>query len=200
MGNVIKSKRKPSQFEASHNLIKVRDEITKLVMEDFGFSVEKANARRDKFLERFKGNSNIDNLIARYDMRTESFDKWFIQYESETIIKLLQEITNEFVVGNSIYPSETPIRLFEFAERRNHLTKAIALCYVLKSEVEYVIRVLPVDVNKFEHYAEIIDKQILLFKGVKKSDNKLLKSSDAPLKSLLSNLEHIVRNLLTDNR
>ena len=63
----------------------------------------------------------------------------------------------------------------EFCERRKHVDEAIAQCYVLKQELQYIIRTLPVDLNKYERFAVEIDKQIALYKGVRQSDNRLLK-------------------------
>ena len=40
----------------------------------------------------------------------------------------------------------------------------------------YVIRTLPVDLNKYYHYEKAIDLQIALYKGVRQADNKFLKS------------------------
>ena len=55
------------------------------------------------------------------------------------------------------------------------MDEAIAQCYVLKQELQYIIRTLPVDLNKYERFAVDIDKQIALYKGVRQSDNRLLK-------------------------
>jgi hypothetical protein len=63
----------------------------------------------------------------------------------------------------------------EFCERRKHIDEAIAQCYVLKQELQYIIRTLPVDLNKYERFAAAIDKQIALYKGVRQADNRLLR-------------------------
>ena len=55
------------------------------------------------------------------------------------------------------------------------MNRAIGYCYTLKQELNYIIRTLPVDLNKFERFAEAIDKQIALYKGVRQSDNRLIK-------------------------
>ena len=62
----------------------------------------------------------------------------------------------------------------EYCQRRKHLNEAIALCYALKQEIQYVIRTLPVDINKYKLYDNLINKQIALFKGVRKADNRFL--------------------------
>ena len=63
----------------------------------------------------------------------------------------------------------------EYCERRKHINEAIAGCYVLKQELNYVIRTLPVDINKFKRFSELIDEQIALYKGVRQKDNRFLK-------------------------
>lgn len=78
-------------------------------------------------------------------------------------------------MANSIYPSETHAKLLEFLTRRFYMNKAIGLCYSLKQEIQYVIRTLPVDINKYERFAIEIDKQIALYKGVRLADNRLIK-------------------------
>ena len=117
-------------------------------------------------------------MLARWQTKSDSFTRWFIDNEGKIILDLLREIEREFTLGNSIYPSVTPARLFEFIERRKHMNRAIGLCYTLKQEMNYVIRTLPVDLNRFTHFAEEIDKQIALYKGVRQADNRLLKGAD----------------------
>ena len=113
--------------------------------------------------------------MARYKKKCDSFNKWFIDKECDVVLKILQKIDSEFTAGNSIYPSETPAKIMEFCERRKHVDEAIAQCYVLKQELNYIIRTLPVDLNKYERFSIEIDKQIALYKGVRQSDNRLLK-------------------------
>ena len=175
MSNVVKSKRKKTRFEADHNMIKLRDEVTKLCVTDFGFSVEKAKNRRDHFAKSHENLDNLDEVLARYDKKIDSFDKWFIDEEARAILSILRELTKEFTLGNSIYPNNGISKLFEYLERRKHMTRAIGLCYTLQHEIQYVIRILPVDKNKYKRFSEMIEKQVALIKGVRKADNRFLK-------------------------
>ena len=43
--SVLKSKRKPSQFEVFHQLMKVRQEVTNLLLQNFGYDLERAEKR-----------------------------------------------------------------------------------------------------------------------------------------------------------
>ena len=172
---VPKGKRKESKFEAQHHFIRLRSEVTTLMLLDFGFSEEKYLKTIERYREIHKAAQNADEVVARYKKKCDSFNKWFIDKECDVVLKILQKIDSEFTAGNSIYPSETPAKIMEFCERRKHVDEAIAQCYVLKQELNYIIRTLPVDLNKYERFSIEIDKQIALYKGVRQSDNRLLK-------------------------
>ena len=60
----------------------------------------------------------------------------------------------------------------ELIERRIHQYKAIGQCYRLTQELQYAIETLPVDMNKYTRFADMIQVEIDLIKGWRKSDNK----------------------------
>jgi hypothetical protein len=61
MSNVPKSRRKETKFEAQHQFIKLRREVTSLMLNNFGFSYDKA----EKDLERFRqSHSKMENVNA----------------------------------------------------------------------------------------------------------------------------------------
>lgn len=173
--SVPKGRRTQSRFEASHHYFRLRDEVTKLILEDFGFSEEKYQKEIERFREWHRNDPNIEEQTARMQKRSEAFRKWFIDEEGRAILQLLRNIEREFTTGNSIYPSDTPARLLEFLTRRQHINRAIGLCYTLKQEIQYAIRTLPVDINKYERFAVAIDEQIALYKGVRQADNRLIR-------------------------
>lgn len=175
MSNVVRSKRKPTRFEAEHHLKKLRDDITKLCINDFGYSLDKCRERRARYETQHKDVSDLDKIMKRYDKKLESFDRWFIDDECAVLVQLLRNIDKYFTLGNSIYPSDNIAGFAEYLKRREHITTAISLCYVLKHEINYIIRTLPVDNNKYQHISADVDKQIQLFKGVRKADNRFLK-------------------------
>ncbi len=173
--SVPKGKRKESKFEAQHHFYRLRADTTNLMLLDFGFSEEKYRKSIERYRETHANAENVDEVVARYQKKCDSFKKWFIDRECSAVLEALQRIGSEFTIGNSIYPSETPAKVMEFCERRKHMDEAIAQCYVLKQELQYIISTLPVDINKYERVAVEIDRQIALYKGVRQSDNRLLK-------------------------
>lgn len=181
--SVPKGKRKESRFEAQHHFYRLRADVTNLMLLDFGFSEEKYRKHIERYQETHAQAENVDEVVARYQKKCDSFKKWFIDRECDAVLKILRRIESEFTAGNSIYPSETPAKVMEFCERRKHIDEAIAQCYVLKQELQYVISSLPVNINKYERLSVDIDKQIALYKGVRQSDNRLLKQKPNNAKS-----------------
>ena len=169
------SKRNESRFEAQHHFINLRNEITRLMLNDFGYSEEKYEKQIEKYKETHAKDPKCDEVVARWTKKCESFNRWFIDQECEAVLSIMRAIESEFTFGNSIYPSDTPAKIQEFCERRKHIDNAIAQCYVLKQELNYIIRTLPVDLNKFARFAKAIDRQVALYKGVRTADNRLIK-------------------------
>lgn len=169
--SVLKSKRKPSQFEVFHHLYKLRRNITDLLLRDFGHSFEKAEKRLQK---RFGGKAYedlTDNEKAQYDRlqkRWTAFDEWFVVDERTVIVDCLREITKHVFIANSIYPTCWE----ELAQRRIHQDEALGQCYRLAQELQYAIETLPVDVNTYTQFGKEIQTEINLIKGWRKSDNK----------------------------
>ena len=168
--SVLKSKRKPSQFEVFHQLTKLRKDITDLLLRDFGFDTAKAEKRLEK---RFgKPFEELDEkqqaTYTRQKRRWDAFDEWFIEDERKTIVNCLRAITREVYIANSIYPTVQE----ELTERRLHQDRAIGLCYTLTQELQYAIETLPVDVNQYLRFGEMIQAEVNLIKGWRKSDNK----------------------------
>ena len=174
--SVPKGRRQESRFEARHHFYKLRDEVTAMILNDFGYSEEKYRKKMEKYRHDHRNDANIEDIVDRWERKNQSFKKWYIDEEARAILQILREIEEEFTIGNSIFPSDTPSKLPEFLTRRQHMNQAIGLCYMLKQEIQYVIRTLPVDMNKYERFAELIDEQIALYKGVRQADNRLIKA------------------------
>lgn len=169
--SVLKSKRKVSQFEVFHHLYKTRKEITDLLLRDFGYDFERAEKRLEKVFGGKPYDALTDEEKNRYDSlkkKNEAFDEWFIADERQVIVDCLRSITESVFVANSIYPMYPE----ELVERRVHQDRAIGQCYRLTQELQYAIETLPVDIDKYLRFGELIQTEINLIKGWRKSDNK----------------------------
>ena len=183
--SVPKGRRKQSRFEAQHHFYRLRQDVTDLILNDFGFSPEKYMKQMAKYRDSHINISNADEVLERWQHKSATFIRWFIDDEGKVILDLLRDIERNFTMGNSIYPSETPSKLFEFLERRKYINRAIGLCYTLKQEINYILRTLPVDFNKYERFDTSINEQIALYKGVRQSDNRLLKPKNGTLPGIM---------------
>ncbi len=169
--SVLKSKRRESQFEVFHHFYKTRKEITDLLLRDFGYDSKKA---KDKVFKAF-GNRGFAEMtpkeVLRFsdiEARNNAFDSWFVDNERQAVMDCLRKIGEEIFVANSIYPT----CMEELIERRIHQDRAIGQCYRLMQELQYTIDILPVDINKYTRFAELIQTEINLLKGWRKADNK----------------------------
>ena len=86
--SVIVKRRKKSKFEVYDHWYNLRKELTDLLLRDFGYSFEKAEARLNK---RFgnKPFEEMDETTKEHYLKTkkryEAFDEWFIVDEREKI-------------------------------------------------------------------------------------------------------------------
>lgn len=171
--SVIKNKRSLSDLEFFHNAIKLRKEMTDLLLRDFGvkarnrdvnvlpkkYSMDKEDG--DKFLE----------LCEKYKITTmlESYPDWLVREFRETILSNLRQLMKNITSANTIYP----VCMAEYEERRLCQNRAIANCETLLQEMVYVMTIMPVDADKYMKYVDYIQREIALLKGWRKSDNKI---------------------------
>lgn len=194
--SVPKGRRKLSRFEALHNFYKLRDAVTDLMLRDFGFSEEKYRETIEWYRRSHESAEDVDAVVARYEKKCEAFNKWFIDKECDAVLEILRTIENEFTLANSVYPSETPAKLAEFITRRHHMNNAIGSCYMLKQEINYIIRTLPVDMNKYERFDEEINHQIKLYKGVRQADNRFLKTKKPEDSNLIREIAGAIEKVM----
>ena len=115
----------------------------------------------------------LKSILTKYRMDSSVIDEypeWLINDFRNTIIIILRNLRMNIRMGNSIYVTTKA----EFDERRNCWNRAIGSCQQLLEEMQFVIETLPVDAEKYMRYVGMIEKEIKLLKGVRKSDNKIL--------------------------
>ncbi|GHT54121.1 hypothetical protein FACS1894106_5330 [Spirochaetia bacterium] len=71
--------------------------------------------------------------------------------------------------ANTIFPTNET----EIQERRSHQNSAIVACEQLLQELLYCEDVIPVKASKFMPYIEMIEFEIRLLKGWRKSNTKI---------------------------
>jgi len=152
--SVLKNKRGLSKLEFYHNARRMRREITKLVLRDFGIHSRGVKFKEDTGSQQPEG--FYDELIAEF---------------SRNVRLLLRNIMWNIRAGNTIYP----VNAAELSERRIYQDRAIIACEQLIDEIQYCEDVIPVKVSKFIPYIEQIEFELKLLKGWRKANNKIEK-------------------------
>lgn len=170
--SVVKSKRSKSRLEVIHNYYKLREQMTFVLFNDFGYSRKKAAARLSHkyFLNQPRGDLTEPEKIIYDDMldRSDEIFKEFVERERAYLAKLLQELGTHLVSANGIYMTIPE----EAVERRLEQDKAISACYSIVAEFNCVLRTLPVSASKYSETSKLIKREIGLIKGWRQSDNK----------------------------
>ena len=173
---VLKNKRALSSLEFYNNAIKLRQEVTFLLLRDFGVKdkvrsvkglsgtghMEQEDER--KLLELMQKYESIGTII-------EEYPAWWIDKERVNIMNICHSLIMNITQANTIYPMHES----EFYDRRNFQNHAIGNCEQLLQEMQYIISIIPVDAQKYMRYVDMIEKEMALLKGWRKSDNKILK-------------------------
>jgi hypothetical protein len=112
-------------------------------------------------------------ITDKYNMTSiiDEYPEWLINDVRNRILQECRFLVRNIIQANSIFPClET-----ECDDRRRYQTAAIGNCEQLLQELQYLISVIDVDLNKFMPYVDLIEKEIALLKAWRKSDNRLRK-------------------------
>lgn len=187
--SVRKPDRTQSKADFMHNALRLRKEVTELLLRDFGVkskvyeTVKEAridDKSRESFL-RVIGHYDIletdrlelENIMYRcsYDEKTlGQYPTWLIDYFRTAILHIMEELMTNLYLGNSIYITMES----EYWKRREHWNAAIGYVYDLAAWLDYIRQTLPVDANKYVGYLDRCKREISMLRGVKKSDNSVM--------------------------
>lgn len=171
--SVLKNKRSLSDLEFYRNAIVLRRDLTILLLRNFGIKdkVRNATALTKNMSEEDK--IVFNELVKKYGQLyiLDEYPDWLIDKMRNNILNILHSIIMNITQANTIYP----VFESEFFERRNFQNRAIGNCEQLLQEMQYIISVIPTDINKYLQYTRMIEKEIALLKGWRKSDNRILK-------------------------
>lgn len=175
--SVLKRKRNISKMEFYHNAIKLRLMITEFLLKDFGIKSRRRNLEfaKDVYDIEDEDVEEIENILSAYDLKNsfiDNFPSWLIDKERDYFMDLLRSLMKNICSANTIHITNKE----EYYMRRNYQTQAICDCENLLQEMQYIIYVAHPNVEKYMPYVDIIEKEIALLKGWRKSDNKIMKS------------------------
>ncbi len=183
--SVLKNNRGVSELEFYHTAIKLRKELTQRLLRDFGVKTPE-NAKAKNFpddglrVEIVKQWPKMEIFFNKYtrmqeELRTRDvvseYPYWLVFRFRDEMMDTMKKLIDNIVAANTIYPIDEA----ELSTRRAYQTAAIANCEQLLQELQYIMEVLPIDVNKLLRYVDMIQKEIGLLKGWRKANAKILK-------------------------
>ena len=157
------------------NAVKLRRAITALLLRDFGIKDKVRNidyfAKCEHMTE--GDTKTLISLMDKYNIHriTDEYPLWLVDKFRSSIMDLLRSLIMNITAANNIYPTTEP----EYYDRRRYQTEAIGDCKKLTQEMQYVIDIVPVRAEKYMPFIEMIDYELALLTGWRKSDNRLLK-------------------------
>ena len=135
--SVLKNKRGLSKLEFYHTARKLREDITNLLLRDFGV--------RDK-VRRIKTEENLEVTII------EQYPDWLIVSFRNNIMQILKNMMMNITAANTIYHTSQD----ELNLRRRYQSGAIVNCEQLLQEFQYCADVLPIKLEKFLPFVDKI--------------------------------------------
>lgn len=170
---VLKHLRSLSEMEFYRTAIEIRKNITIWLLKDFNTkrNVKSVNQVVKDITEEDK--AAVDAIFAKYDVKPNKefqseFPTWFVDMERKNLCEILTDLIQHITKANSIFP----IGEIEINLRREFQDRAIADCYNIYQELQYIIAVFKIDINKLIPIIESVEKELALLKSWRKSNKK----------------------------
>ena len=167
--SVLVDNRKETTFAVRDNALNMRRQITELAFRRFGKKprkLPKQPSNWEIWSEQSKENWTKQQEEKR--KQAEQFDEWFIQNERAILDRLIRKIIFNIDTANCINPQY----LNECDKIRDLQDEAIGLCSNLIRELNYIGDTIPSNKNFIVITVEIINKEIGLLHGWRKSYNE----------------------------
>lgn len=172
--SVLKSKRKTSRLEFLHTAYSIQRTVVLLLLRDFGVKAKVRSVKAFSTIYKMtdEDKERLLEIMDRYGITTitEEYPEWLIEDMRDRVLKECRGLVRNIIQANSIFPHTRE----EFVDRRRYQTMAIGNCEQLIQELQYVISIIDVDANKYLPYVDMIDREVALLRGWRKSDNRLL--------------------------
>lgn len=171
--SVLARKRSLSELEFYANAVKLRRDMTFLLLRDLGLKTIVRNMRINTKLMEAEDAAVFNGIVDKYQLKiVGEYPEWLINNLRTSIWNILRDLMLNITRAYTIWATCRA----EAEERRIAQDRAIACCESLLKELELAVEVLPVDAEKYMRYVAMIDREIALLKGWRKSDNKKNKS------------------------
>lgn len=162
-----------SAMEYYKGAMEVRKEIVLWLMRDFGAH---KNIKSLRMVLDDVTPEETATVNAVFEAHGKSLNKqfayeypeWFADFERNRLIAYACDMVSNIVKANSIYPQ----CMAELELRRNYQDSAIASCYALYNEIDFIKKFFNGDLNFLTNLLTALQKEVHLLKGWRQADNK----------------------------
>lgn len=168
--SVLARDRKESKYKFYTNAIALRKALTKLLLRDLGIRKTIRNYRVDTDQMEPQDADLLLGVMEKYGLKAfpGDYPVWLIERFRDSLWGILRDMHLNITRAYSIWANNDA----EAMERRLCQDRAISCCESLLQEMQFMIEILPVDAEKYMRHVGMIDDEIRLLKGWRKSDNK----------------------------
>lgn len=167
--SVLARKRSLSELEFYANAIRLRRDMTFLLLRDLGLKTVVRNMRVNTKMMDEEDAAIFSGLVDKYQLKIAGeYPEWLIEKLRSSVWDILRELMLNITRAYTIWATCKA----EADERRIAQDRAIACCESLLKELELAVEVLPIDAEKYMRYVDMIEREIALLKGWRKADNK----------------------------
>lgn len=180
---VLKNDRGISEMEAYNTAAKLRAELTRILLRNFGIKtitgkylgsfteeeikkITEKNPRIGKFIRRAY---KLEEELETHEILRE-YPAWVTEMLREKVIATLNNLVDHVVRANGY-----PVNFHELEIRRDYQNAAIKDCEILLQDLQYAMQILPIDVNKLLPYVDKVEFEIAVLKGWRKANGKIAK-------------------------
>lgn len=153
--SIPKHERAPSRLDAQHMARKISMEITTELARTFGYSKTKFEKRIETMTKYLPPGPDRERAAAQIREQEQDFNLWLIEQERQRMHDLSREIPLHLRAANSIWPSCQ----MELDARRLELDRAIAACWKLQDELQYVAETIPAELVQIMQPTDTPDSQ-----------------------------------------
>jgi hypothetical protein len=132
------------------------------------------NRRSISELEFFQNAIALRTELTKFILNDKNVPKSYRLYFALPMKSKLTALMDNITAANTIYP----INEHELEQRRDYQTKAIIVCEQILQELQYMISVLPINVDRLNPEVEMLLKEVALLKAWRKN-SKVLQSKGA---------------------
>lgn len=158
--------RELSRMEFYKNAILIRHEITDYIERNFGHKYKKKQVETVIKGINQEDYETIQSIIDKYDVNNNKIfvyttPLWFINRERGYLLDVMKDMVHNIISANTIWVHGD----LQYQKRKMYQDEAIACCFKLYTELQYISDEIPINLNQLDRIFELLEKEIDLLKG-----------------------------------